>query len=68
MKVPWPAGGPNKTYIGGGYSHLLRGERFLHLWLDKQGYEYDVITDYDLDRHPEVLDGYKAVCINGHSE
>ena len=68
MKVPWPAAGPNKTYIGGGYSHLLRGERFLHLWLDKHGYDYDVITDHDLDRNPEVLKGYKAVCMNGHSE
>ena len=68
MKVPWPAAGPNKTYIGGGYSHLLRGERFLHLWLDKHGYEYDVITDHDLDSDPELLNGYKAVCINGHSE
>ncbi|MFT6862819.1 MAG: N,N-dimethylformamidase [Akkermansiaceae bacterium] len=68
MKVPWPAAGPNKTYIGGGYSHLLRGERFLHLWLDKHGYDYDVITDHDLDRNPEVLQGYKAVCLNGHSE
>ncbi|MGI9244621.1 MAG: N,N-dimethylformamidase beta subunit family domain-containing protein, partial [Verrucomicrobiales bacterium] len=68
MKVPWPAAGPNKTYIGGGYSHLLRGERFLHLWLDKHGYDYDVITDHDLDRDPQVLDGYKAVLINGHSE
>ena len=68
MKVPWPAAGPNKTYIGGGYSHLLRGERFLHLWLDKHGYEYDVITDHDLDRNPDLLKGYKAVLINGHSE
>ncbi len=68
MKVPWPAAGPNKTYIGRGYSHLLRGERFLHLWLDKLGYSYDVITDRDLDRNPEVLQGYKAVCLNGHSE
>ena len=68
MKVPWPAAGPNRTYIGGGYSHLLRGERFLHLWLDKHGYEYDVITDHDLDSNPELLNGYKAVCINGHSE
>ncbi|MEC8778433.1 MAG: N,N-dimethylformamidase beta subunit family domain-containing protein, partial [Verrucomicrobiota bacterium] len=68
LKVPWPAGGPNKTYIGEGYSHLLRGERFLHLWLDKLGYEYDVITDRDLDRNPEVLKEYKAVLVNGHSE
>ena len=69
MKLPWPAAGPNKTYISmESYSHLLRGERFLHLWLDRHGYDYDVITDHDLDRHPEVLDGYQAVCINGHSE
>ncbi len=68
LKVPWPAAGPNKTYINQSYSHLLRGERFLHLWLDRHGYDYDVIADHDLDRHPEVLDGYRAVCLNGHSE
>ena len=69
LKVPWPAGGPNKTYTSlKGYSHLLRGERFLHLWLDKHGYEYDIITDRDLDRNPQILRGYKAVLVNGHSE
>lgn len=68
MQVPWPAAGPNKTYINDSYSHLLRGERFLHLWLDNHGYEYDVITDHDLHLNPEVLKGYKAICINGHSE
>jgi hypothetical protein len=68
MQVPWPAAGPNKTYINDSYSHLLRGERFLHLWLDKHGYDYDVITDHDLHQNPDVLKDYKAVCINGHSE
>ena len=68
LKLPWPAAGPNKTYINTSYSHLLRGERFLHIWLDKHGYEYDVITDHDLDRNPEILQGYQAVCLNGHSE
>ncbi|MEM7384254.1 MAG: LamG domain-containing protein, partial [Verrucomicrobiota bacterium] len=68
MKVPWPAAGPNKTYINDAYSHLLRGERFLHLWLDRHGYEYDVLTDHDLHRNPGVLKDYKAVFINGHSE
>ncbi len=68
MKLPWPAAGPNKTYINQSYSHLMRGERFLHLWLDQQGYEYDVITDRDLDRNPEVVNGYEVVAINGHSE
>jgi hypothetical protein len=47
---------------------LLRGERFLHLWLDKHGYEYDVVTDHDLHRNPELLKGYQAVVVNGHSE
>jgi putative heme-binding domain-containing protein len=68
MKLPWPAAGPNKTYINRAYSHLMRGERFLHLWLDQHGYDYDVITDRDLDRDPEVLRDYQAVVINGHSE
>ena len=68
LKLPWPSAGPNKTYINQSYSHLMRGERFLHLWLDQHGYEYDVITDRDLDRNPDVLNGYEAVCINGHSE
>ena len=68
LKLPWPAAGPNKTYINQSYSHLMRGERFLHLWLDQHGYDYDVITDRDLDRNPEVLRDYQAVVINGHSE
>lgn len=68
LKLPWPAAGPNKTYINTRYSHLLRGERFLHLWLDRHGYEFDVITDHDLDRNPEILEGYQAVVLNGHSE
>ena len=68
MKLPWPAAGPNKTYINQSYSHLMRGERFLHLWLDHNGYDYDVMTDRDLDRNPEILSGYQAVVINGHSE
>ena len=68
MKLPWPAAGPNKTYINQSYSHLMRGERFLHLWLDRHQYQYDVITDRDLDRNPDVLSGYEAVVINGHSE
>ena len=68
MKLPWPAAGPDKTYINNSYSHLMRGERFLHLWLDEHGYDYDVLTDRDVDRNPSLLDGYEAVVINGHSE
>ena len=70
MRVPWPVAGPEVLYSppGVGYSHLMRGERFTHLWLDEQGYEYDVISDHDLHRDPDQLAGYRVLLINGHSE
>jgi hypothetical protein len=46
----------------------MRAERFLHAWLDEAGYEYDAITDLDLHRNPDLLQGYKTLFINGHSE
>ena len=70
MKMPWPVAGPDVLFSRGqvGYSHLMRGERFAHNWLREAGYEYDVAADYDLHRNPEMLEGYKVVIINGHSE
>ncbi len=70
LRVPWPIAAPNILYSSAetGYSHLMRGERFTHVWLDENGYEYDVVTDLDLHRKPELLAGYKTVLINGHSE
>lgn len=50
------------------YGHLLRAERHLHNWLEQNGYDYDVASDYDLHTNPSLLTGYKAVVINGHSE
>ena len=51
----------------------MRTEVFLHRWLDGEygdhaGYDYDVVTDHDLHREPEMLAGYKTLFINGHSE
>ncbi len=70
FNLPWPAAGPQATYSDAkdGYSHLTRGERFLHVWLDRNGYEYDLVTDYDLHRNPDMLKEYKVLAINGHSE
>jgi len=68
--MPWPAAGPDVLFSTKevNYSHLMRGERFAHLWLDQNGYGYDVAADYDLHRDPGQLDGYKVLIINGHSE
>ena len=70
LNVPWPAAGPDVLYSPPevGYSHLMRGERFVHEWLDRTRYRYDVATDLDLHRDPELLRGYKVLIVNGHSE
>jgi hypothetical protein len=50
------------------YSHLVRTERFLHVWLEQNGYDYDVISDRDLHSLPSILSNYRTLFIAGHSE
>jgi N,N-dimethylformamidase len=70
LRMPWPVAAPNVTYSpsGVGYGHLMRIERYAHIWLDMTEYDYDVITDLDLHRDPDLLNGYRVLVINGHSE
>ncbi len=70
LRMPWPVAGPEVLYSPPefGYSHLMRGERFTHAWLEESGYEYDVISNCDLDRDPGILEGYEVLIINGHDE
>ncbi|MEO6436169.1 MAG: LamG domain-containing protein [Tepidisphaeraceae bacterium] len=69
LRMPWPAAGPYVLYGGPTkYSHLARADRFTQVWLDEQGYDYDVISDLDLHRDPGVLRGYKAFMVVGHNE
>ena len=70
VNVPWPAAQPYVRYetANAGYSHLVRAERFLHAWLDAQGYDSDAITDFDLNEQADLLMPYQVVILNGHSE
>jgi hypothetical protein len=70
LNKPWPNAGPYVLYSDEsiGYSHIMRAERFLQVWLEKSGYEYDMIGDLDLHNRPQVLEGYQVLIINGHSE
>ncbi len=70
LRLPWPAAGPDVRYSPPSinYSHLMRTERFTHVWLENEGYEFDVITSLDLHRDPDLLDGYQSLIINGHDE
>ncbi len=70
LRIPWPAAGPYVLYSDEemGYSHLARADRFTQVWLEREGYSYDIVGDLDLHRDPSLLDGYRTLIINGHSE
>jgi hypothetical protein len=69
LRMPWPAAGPYVLYGGATeYSHLMRADRFTQIWLEGEGYDYDVITDVDLHRNPSLPRGYRALLIVGHNE
>jgi len=69
LRLPWPAAGPYVLYgRATKYSHLARADRFPQVWLEEQGYDYDVISDLDLHRDPGVLRGYKVFAVVGHNE
>ncbi len=70
VNLPWSNAGPYVEYLDPAwdYSHLLRAERFTHVWLEQNGYDYDVLSDRDLHDDPALLFDYSAVFIVGHSE
>jgi hypothetical protein len=70
LNMPWPVAGPEVLYSPRhvGYSHLARADRFLLAWLEAEGIDFDVASDYDLHCRPELLENRKAVFLNGHSE
>jgi hypothetical protein len=68
LRMPLGSADPYADYGGGSYSHLTRATRFTQVWLDQNGYSYDVITDLDLHQNPAALRAYRAVILAGHSE
>lgn len=67
--VPWPAAGPYLRYGDAtDYSHLTRADRFAQTWLEREGYDYQMIADHDLHRDPEQLARHRVLIINGHNE
>jgi hypothetical protein len=69
FRMPWPVASPYVLYGGQtDYSHLARADRFLHAWLEQSGYDFDVVSDLDLHRDPDMLRDYRVFVINGHSE
>ena len=49
--------------------HGLAMDLRLSGWLGREGFEYDLLTDHDLDAHGrEALDPYRVVITGGHPE
>lgn len=69
LRMPWPAADPYLRYGDRtDYSHLARADRCAQIWLERAGYEFDLATDLDLHRQPDLLRRYRVCLINGHSE
>ena len=70
MRLPWPVAGPFTFHgpLEWRNSHLCHADRLTQVWLEKEGYSYDVLSDLDLHQDASVLDGYKVLFIVGHSE
>ena len=71
INLPWPAAHPYAKYFtqhDSNYGHLTRAERHLHVWLERNGYDYDAFADHDLDADPALLNDYQVLFIAGHSE
>jgi hypothetical protein len=70
MRLPWPVAGPYTFHgpLEWRNSHLCHTDRLTQVWLEKEGYAYDVLSDLDVHQDAHVLDGYKVLFIVGHSE
>lgn len=50
------------------YDHLSLGTFSLIHWLEQNGFSYNVISDSDLDSIPNLLDRYRVLILDRHSE
>ena len=57
-----------------GYAHWsasagwARYDGLMAKWLESEGIPFDVVTQWDLDRDSQILDGYTCVITSGHDE
>jgi N,N-dimethylformamidase len=69
LKRPIPNLRPTARYSLVDAPRHLAGDLYLVDWLRARGFEFDVVTDHDLDDEGiELLKGYRAVVTGGHPE
>lgn len=64
-----PNGGAFSTSLNDpSHQHLALGTLRIICWLQSQGYDFDLLSDTDLDHDPHSLDGYRVLILDQHSE
>jgi N,N-dimethylformamidase len=48
--------------------HLANAEKLTLAWLEKEKMAYNLITDWDLDQQPDLLNRYSILILNTHGE
>lgn len=56
------------TPYDGSAGYLHKWEHRFAAWLEAEGYDIDYLTDHDFERGEDVLSGYRAALVVGHSE
>lgn len=56
------------TPITANGAHLLNAELYVTKWLEQHQFNYDVISDDELDTDSTILQRYKVLIINAHAE
>lgn len=49
-------------------NHLAAGEWRVLAWLEREGFEYDIISGYELHNNPDLVSKYKALIFSTHCE
>jgi len=70
----WAGGDPvwsrahGQSPYDGSAGYLDKWEHVFARWAENAGFEFDYLTDFDLDADPEALAAYDVVLLVGHSE
>ena len=56
------------TPYDGSAGFVNKWEHHFAVWAESEGYDFDYVTDHDFEDMDDVLDGYSAAFLIGHSE
>ena len=57
--------GYSKKYASAGWASY---ERHFARWTEAEGYDFDIVTQHDLDADPDLLHHYRCAVFVGHDE